>query len=93
MPEDLTAPRPPVFDPRAAILDAVERPLGVWTLRNPRLGGKPYGVVKLVRLDGKPCYRVDVIGVHVGYRGTLASACEDACRERLNRDALSRDAY
>lgn len=63
------------------MLATVEGPLGTWRMLDPE--GREYGVIRLVRVGGEPKYRADFRGEHIGYGGTLRTACEHVHREYI----------
>lgn len=71
------------------MLEAVEGPVGVWTLIDTL--DRPYAVVRLVRVDGEPTYRVESHGELIGYANSLRYACQRAHRAELDRAAPSHE--
>ena len=64
------------------LLAAVEGPVGTWRMIDSL--DHEYGVIRLVRVDGQPLYRVEFRGVHLGYGGTLRSSCERVHRALID---------
>lgn len=56
------------------ILNSVESEFGIWHIRDQ--DGREYGVVKIVRLGGRPCYRAEMRGQLLGYGESLRSSIE-----------------
>lgn len=69
------------------LLAAVEGPVGTWRMVDSL--GAQYGLIRLVRVNGEPKYRVEFKGRHVGYGGTLRSSCEKVQAEFIRNVAPS----
>lgn len=63
------------------MMSTVEPEPGVWVLLDSMR--KPYGVVTIVRVEGRVRFRAEHIGVMLGWTTTLRGACERVHQEEI----------